>query len=94
MGKRNYFNTKKFIIPLPITICFLFNSLIVLPILFLFTRNLLLTFLILGFIDSFIGLSWSGKYLNKNCLNDDLEKCKKCKNWNCTRDIRRNKKCI
>ncbi|MDD3999973.1 MAG: hypothetical protein PHX62_03665 [Bacilli bacterium] len=84
--KRDYSNSNRFG-ALPVHIPFLLNGLILLPLLLTITKNGLLTLIILGFIDSFLGLRWSGKYLNKNCVNKDLGKCKKCHNWNCTRPI-------
>ena len=43
---------------------------------------------LIGLFVSFIGLPFSGKLLNKYCTNKDLEKCKYCKNWNCTRGVK------
>lgn len=65
----------------------IFNLFITIPILIIFfnINNVFVCLLILGFIDSFILIPIVGKILNKNCLNNDIEKCKKCNNWNCTR---------
>jgi len=56
-------------------------------------NNIFFILLFMGFIDSFIGLPTIGCYLNKHCSNNDLEKCKKCSNWNCHRlDYKRAKR--
>ena len=44
--------------------------------------------LIFAFVSSFIGLEVGGRLLNNYCTNNDIDKCKRCKNWNCRRDIK------
>lgn len=79
--------------PFPILIGYLINSILILPILFIIgSNNLFIIFLILGFTESFIMLPLTGKYLDKHCKNNNIEKCKKCHNWNCTRLSKKNKK--
>lgn len=84
-SKRNLINS--FGMNLPNNIGLLVSILISIPFILIF-NNSMLCMLILGFIHSFIGLPIAGKLLDKYCNNIDIEKCRKCKNWNCTRNIK------
>lgn len=83
-SKRNLIN--RFGLNLPNNIGNIVSLLISLPI-FFFTDNIFIILLVMGFINSFIGLEISGSLLDKHCTNEDNEKCKKCCNWNCKRRI-------
>lgn len=84
-SKRNLINA--YGINLPHNICNLISILVSIPFLLIF-NNLFIGLFILGFVYSFIGLSIAGKMLDKNCTNKDIEKCKNCMNWDCTRNIK------
>lgn len=84
-SKNNIINI--FCLCLPNVISYIISILITLFILLLtgLIHNKLISMVIFGFVLSFIGLPIGGILLNKYCINKDLNKCKKCKNWNCNR---------